>query len=196
MSFIVGLTGPSGAGKSMASEIAEKNGFFVINCDIIARKAVEPETAGLAALVAAFGSEILDSSGRLNRKKLAAEAFSSPEKTELLNKTLLPHITALIEPELSREYVLLDAPTLYESGLDGKCDITVAVLADTQKRTERIIERDGLTLNEARLRIAAGKPDSFYLERADKILYNNGDSASFLKEAERLFEIITEGVSK
>lgn len=193
MSITVGLTGPSGAGKSMASAVAAEKGFFVIDCDKTARKAVEPGTPGLSALVSAFGSGILGADGFLNRKELAAAAFSSAEKTELLNKTLLPHIAALIEPELCREYVLLDAPTLYESGLDKKCDVTVAVLADVSERTERIIRRDGLTLNEARLRISAGKPDSFYLERADKILYNNGDFKSFLSDAEELFEIIMGG---
>lgn len=193
MSITVGLTGPSGAGKSMASAVAAEKGFFVIDCDKTARKAVEPGTPGLSALVSAFGNGILGADGFLNRKELAAAAFSSAEKTELLNKTLLPHIAALIEPELCREYVLLDAPTLYESGLDKKCDVTVAVLADVSERTERIIRRDGLTLNEARLRISAGKPDSFYLERADKILYNNGDFKSFLSDAEELFEIIMGG---
>ncbi len=193
MSITVGLTGPSGAGKSMASAVAAEKGFFVIDCDKTARKAVEPGTPGLSALVSAFGKGILDAGGFLNRKELASAAFSSAEKTELLNKTLLPHIAALIEPELCREYVLLDAPTLYESGLDKKCDITVAVLADVSERTERIIRRDGLTLNEARLRISAGKPDSFYLERADKILYNNGDFKSFLNDANELFDKIIGG---
>ena len=193
MSITVGLTGPSGAGKSMASAVAAEKGFFVIDCDKTARKAVEPGTPGLSALVSAFGDGILGADGFLNRKELAAAAFSSAEKTELLNKTLLPHIAALIEPELCREYVLLDAPTLYESGLDKKCDITVAVLADVSERTERIIRRDGLTLNEARLRISAGKPDSFYLERADKILYNNGDFKSFLNDANELFDKIIGG---
>lgn len=193
MSITVGLTGPSGAGKSMASAVAAEKGFFVIDCDKTARKAVEPGTPGLSALVSAFGSGILDAGGFLNRKELASAAFSSAEKTELLNKTLLPHIAALIEPELCREYVLLDAPTLYESGLDKKCDVTVAVLADVSERTERIIRRDGLTLNEARLRISAGKPDSFYLERADKILYNNGDFKSFLNDANELFDKIIGG---
>ena len=193
MSITVGLTGPSGAGKSMASAVAAEKGFFVIDCDKTARKAVEPGTPGLSALVSAFGKGILDAGGFLNRKELASAAFSSAEKTELLNKTLLPHIAALIEPELCREYVLLDAPTLYESGLDKKCDITVAVLADVSERTEQIIRRDGLTLNEARLRISAGKPDSFYLERADKILYNNGDFKSFLNDANELFDKIIGG---
>ena len=177
----------------MASAVAAEKGFFVIDCDKTARKAVEPGTPGLSALVSAFGKGILDAGGFLNRKELASAAFSSAEKTELLNKTLLPHIAALIEPELCREYVLLDAPTLYESGLDKKCDITVAVLADVSERTERIIRRDGLTLNEARLRISAGKPDSFYLERADKILYNNGDFKSFLNDANELFDKIIGG---
>lgn len=193
MSIVVGLTGPSGAGKSMASAAAKKYGFFVIDCDKTARDAVLPGSPGIEALKKAFGSGILFPDGTLDRKALARAAFSSRENTELLNKTLFPHITALIEPELARPLVLLDAPTLYESGLNSRCDITIAVLAERELRLSRITERDGLTLSEARLRLNAGKPDEFYLERADKILYNNGEADSFKAAAELLFQNITGG---
>ena len=83
---------------------------------------------------------------------------------------------------------LLDAPTLFESGADGICDDTVAVLADSSVRLDRIIMRDNLTLKQAQLRMNAGKPDSFYRERAGHILYNDGDITAFIEKSTQLFK--------
>ena len=177
---IIGLTGPTGAGKSSLTEIAEQNGFYVIDCDAFARKAVEKQTEGLKALVKAFGEDILSKSGELDRKKLAEKAFSSKENTELLNKTILPFIAELIKAEMkSRAKIILDAPTLFESGLNEICDKTVAVTADTKTRLARIMARDTINEDAAMLRINAGKTDEYYKERADFILYNNGDLEEF-----------------
>lgn len=184
---IIGLTGPTGAGKSQAAAVAKESGFKVIDCDMVARQAVLPKTKGLEALVGAFSKDILLPDGTLNRKALAAVAFSSHEQTEKLNKTLLPHIVELIKPQLNDDNVLLDAPTLFESGLDSVCDITVAVLADYEIRLERIMKRDSLTINEAQTRINAGKTDDFYLRNAKYILYNNGDAATFLNNASKFW---------
>ena len=117
MSVIIGLTGPTGAGKSTAAAAAEKFGLQVIDCDKLARAAAEKGTDGLKALVAAFGKEILLTDGSLDRRALAAAAFASPQKTELLNETILPHIVNLVLAEAEGKNVLLDAPTLFEAGL-------------------------------------------------------------------------------
>ena len=180
--MIIGLTGPTGSGKSTASRIAEQLSFKVIDCDFLARKAVEKGTDGLSALVSAFGSDILNPDGSLCRKALAKKAFSSPQNTKLLNETLLPHISALVKQEAVGDKVLLDAPTLYESGLDSECSFTVAVLADLELRLNRIMKRDSLNEADALLRINAGKMDDFYNERADYIIYNNGDEDKFIAE--------------
>jgi len=132
--IIIGLTGPTGAGKSCVSAVAEELGFKIIDCDKLARIAVEKGTAGLSALVKAFGEEILQPDGSLDRKALAKEAFKSPENTELLNKTLLPHIVLLMKESANTEKVLLDAPTLYESGIENMCTGVIAVLADEETR--------------------------------------------------------------
>ncbi len=191
--MIIGLTGPTGSGKSTASKIAGKLGFQVIDCDIVARQAVEKGTAGLSALILAFGTDILNRDGTLNRKALAKMAFSSPENTELLNKTLLPYIVLMIKEQVTGEYVLLDAPTLYESGIDSECDMTIAVLADLKTRLSRITERDGISEDDALLRINAGKNDDFYKERADYIIYNNADQGEFVAEFEKILTKIKKG---
>ena len=189
---IIGLTGPTGAGKSSLKTVAENLGYKVIDCDITARKAVEKGTKGLMALVNTFGEDILFSDGSLNRKALAEKAFSTPEKTELLNKTLLPFITELVLKECEGEKVLLDAPTLFESGLDAKCTATVGVLADRETRIERIKKRDNISEVEALIRINAGKPDDFYKKNADYIIYNNGDPLEFQKEFKDILSKIGE----
>lgn len=173
MSFVVGLTGPTGAGKSSVTDVAKNLGFKIIDCDALARLAVEKGSDGLADIVKAFGEGVLNSDGTLNRKQLAALAFSASDKTELLNKTLLPHIVKLIKAQIDVPLVLLDAPTLFESGADSLCDDVIVVLCDEKTRKERIIKRDGIDESAAELRIKAGKDDNFYIERSNNIVYND-----------------------
>ena len=188
---IVGLTGPTGAGKSSLTEIAVQNGYYVLDCDKLARKAVEKQTEGLRALVQVFGEDILLRDGTLNRKKLAEKAFSSKAETELLNKTIFPFIIDLVKEEMKiAGKIILDAPTLFESGLDAICDKTVAVIADTKTRLARITERDGIDEASAMLRINAGKNEEYYKERADYILYNNGDLAEFFASFTKILKEI------
>lgn len=193
MSIVIGLTGPTGSGKSDASRIAEDFGLQVIDCDKTARKATEKGTKGLNALVLVFGEEILLPDGSLNRKALAALAFKDKESTDLLNKTILPYIADLLVKQAAKGDTLLDAPTLFESGINKICNKTVAVLADRDIRLKRIIARDNLTLKEAETRINAGKDEQFFRERADYILYNNGDENAFLKRFSDILKKITGG---
>lgn len=190
MSIVIGLTGPTGSGKSSTAACAQRLGFKVIDCDKLARVAVEKGTAGLSALVLAFGTDILNRDGTLNRKELAKIAFSSKEKNELLNKTLLPYIVLLIKEQITGELVILDAPTLFESGINSVCNATVAVLADEEIRLGRITTRDGIDKTAARLRISAGKNDEFYKLNADYIIYNNGDEQNFISEFEKIINEI------
>lgn len=169
----MGLTGPTGAGKSSVTDVAKNLGFKIIDCDALARLAVEKGSDGLADIVKAFGDGVLNSDGTLNRKELAALAFSASDKTELLNKTLLPHIVKLIKSQIDVPLVLLDAPTLFESGADSLCDDVIVVLCDEKTRKERIIKRDGIDESAAELRIKAGKDDNFYIERSNNIVYND-----------------------
>ncbi|MBQ8648569.1 MAG: dephospho-CoA kinase [Clostridia bacterium] len=192
MSIIIGLTGPTGSGKGSVSKTAEALGFKVIDCDTVARKATEKGSDGLKALTTAFGEDILFEDGTLNRRLLANKAFSSKEKTQLLNDTIFPFIIRLIKAEIKDGDYILDAPTLFESGLDSICDRTVGVLADSEIRLKRIIERDKLTINDAKVRMNAGKSDEFYLKNADFIIYNNADEQVFKQELSVLLKNIQE----
>ncbi len=173
MSFVVGLTGPTGAGKSSVTAVAEELGFKIVDCDRFARIAVEKGSDGLDAVTQVFGDDVLNDDGTLNRKALARKAFASKENTELLNKTLLPHIMMLVKEEINAPRVLLDAPTLFESGADSICNEIIVILSDEKTRKKRIMERDGIDESAAELRIKAGKPDEFYIEKTNNIVYND-----------------------
>ena len=193
MKKVIGLTGPTGAGKSSVWAVARELGFKVVDCDRLARIAVEKGSEGLKSLCQVFGNGILRSDGSLDRKALAKIAFSSYEKTELLNKTLLPHIASLVENEIDEDLVLLDAPPLFESGLDNRCHKTIAVLSDTDIRMQRIMKRDGIDADAARLRMGAGKGDDFYIKNADEVFYNNADLQEFLQKIKEYLENIIGG---
>lgn len=194
MNIIIGLTGPTGAGKSSVSRLCEGLGLRHVDCDIIARRAVEKGSEGLSALTEVFGEEILNPDATLNRKRLAQLAFSSKNSTELLNKTIFPFIKKLVLKETENGKILLDAPTLFESGIDSICHKTVAVLSDREIRLARIKRRDNLSEEDALLRLNAGKDDNFYTKNANYIIYNNKSEDEFLHEAKQvLSEILQQG---
>ena len=182
MSYVLGLTGPTGAGKGIFSSCAKELGFNIIDCDLAAREAVLKGTPALKVLSETFGKKILFENGELNRKMLASIAFSSKENTELLNKAVLPYISEIVISRIKGDFVLLDAPTLFESGINKLCNSTVAVLAPIDIRRKRIIERDRLDLKSANLRLNAGKPDTFYYDNAEKVIINDGNVDSFEKK--------------
>lgn len=194
MSIVIGLTGPTGSGKSSASKVCSRLGIKLVDCDKLSRVAVQKGSQGLKALVSVFGQEILKKDGSLDRKKLAEIAFSTPQNTNLLNQTIFPFIKELVLKETNDHKVLLDAPTLFESGLDSICFKTVAVLSDSKIRLDRIIKRDNLTEKDAELRMSAGKNDDFYIKNADYIIYNNESENTFIEEfIEILNQILQQG---
>jgi dephospho-CoA kinase len=110
--------------------------------------------------------------------------------TQLLNETLLPFIKELVLKEIEGDFVLLDAPTLFESGINEICFKTVAVLSDSQIRLDRIMKRDNITKDAALLRINAGKTDDFYIKNCDFVIYNNEDEQTFNNEFSNLLREI------
>lgn len=190
--LIIGLTGQTGAGKSTASQVMRKHGCGIVDADLIAREAVMPGTECLAVLTNAFGCDIINPDGSLNRSALAAKAFSSKEKTELLNSLTHPYIIELaksrIDKLLDKEYniVVFDAPQLFESGGDKLCNIIVSVTAPEQCRLSRIMTRDNITFEQANARIKAQLSEQFFIEHSDFILDGSGETAYLTAQAESL----------
>lgn len=178
--MVVGLTGQTGAGKSTVSKIFSANGFAVINADFVARKVVEKGSQCLDEISDFFGTEILDNDRSLNRKALAAIVFSDKTKLETLNTIIYPYITGEILRQIrvhsmkGEKLILLDAPTLFESRADDFCEIIISVLADADIREKRIINRDGLTAEQARKRMNSQLDEEFFRSHSDYIIQNNG----------------------
>ena len=186
--FIVGLTGPTGSGKSTARQVAEDLGFFCIDADKVARDAVSLGSPLLKTLQTEFG-DVLNPDGTLNRAALAEKAFRDKHSTSRLNSIMLPHIVKMIEHIIEgaeSTLILLDAPTLFESGYDKSCDITVSIIASKEARTDRIADRDKISLEDAILRTNAQKDDSFYYEKSDYVIVNDKGLDDLKRKAERL----------
>ena len=174
---IIGITGQTGAGKSSITQYAKSIGCYIIDADLTARKILEKGSVCLSCLSAAFGNDIVNSDGTLDRKLLAKKAFSSRENTDKLNSITHPFIFAetvktidSIRSIKKDAVIILDAPTLFESRIDVICDYVTAVICPESIRRERIIKRDNLSEADADIRLKAQKDDSFYTERSDFVL--------------------------
>lgn len=193
--ILVGLTGPTGAGKGEVGRQFEANGALVIDTDRLAREVVTPPSEVLDTLAAVFGQDILHEDGTLNRAALAAKAFASKEAQQQLNNLTHPAIIRrtweLIEAS-DRDMAVIDAPLLFESGMDRMCHTTVAVLADADTRLKRITARDGISEERARARMAAQPDDAFYRERATHTLSNDGDKDALHRAIAALIRTIKE----
>lgn len=176
---VIGLTGQSGAGKTTVSRVFSQNGFAVIDADIISREVTEKGQPCLTELSEAFGSDIINSDGALNRKRLGSIVFSDREKLRQLNGIIYPYIIYRIISridELSeegRELILLDAPTLFEANADDLCDLIISVTADESIRMSRIIARDNITPEAAKKRFESQYSEHFFVNHSDFVIINN-----------------------
>ncbi len=187
--MIIGITGGSGTGKSLASEFFKENGFLVIDFDKISRDVSKKGSDSLRELHLVFGDAILNPDGTLSRKKLGEIVFSDKEKLAILNEITHKYIikeAIKIKETTDAKNIIYDAPLLFEAGLDRECDFVISVLADKEKRIERIMKRDSISMEYAKRRIESQKCDEFYIEKSDFSVYNNGDKDAFLSDLSKI----------
>ena len=189
--FVVGVTGQTGAGKSLAVRLMAQPDWLILDADAIARKVVQPGTPCLAALVKQFSSAILREDGSLNRQVLADIAFATPQDTAALNSIVHPAVIREMNDALGQTkapIVLIDAPLLFQAGLERLCDVTLAVTAPEAQRLCRICERDGISETQAKARINAQPEEEYYRKRATAVLKNDGDEALLSQNIKTLCE--------
>ncbi|MET7619602.1 dephospho-CoA kinase [Streptomyces sp. NPDC005408] len=174
----VGLTGGIGAGKSEVSRLLESYGAVLIDADKIAREVVEPGTPGLAAVVEAFGPEILTPEGTLDRPKLGSIVFADPDRLATLNAIVHPLVGARsmeLEAAAGPDAVVVhDVPLLAENKLAPLYDLVVVVDASPDTQLDRLVRLRGMTESEARARMAAQATREQRLEIADLVIDNDG----------------------
>lgn len=167
-------------------------GAVLVDADAIARDVVEPGTPGLAAVVRAFGPEILDAGGRLDRPRLGAVVFGDPAAREELNGIVHPLVreqaAAVIAAAPGDAVVVQDIPLLVETGQESSFHLVVVVDAPETTRVQRMIEHRGMTEDQARSRMAAQAPRDVRLAAADVVLDNAGTPAELRDAVDRLWE--------
>ena len=202
--YVIGLTGGTGSGKTEAAKYLESLGAARFDADEASHAVTAPGGAALGPIRATFGDEVFFPDGTLNRRRLAAIAFASREKTDRLNaimhteirKRMLERADACRAAHIN---VIFDAPQLFEAGMEDACDCCVAVTAPLEIRVKRLTDRDGLTEQEIRRRVARQHEDSFFIERCQYHICNDGDIAQLERKTEavigEILRVGDEGVS-
>lgn len=187
----IGLTGGIGAGKSALSSTFEQCGAIIVDGDVIAREVVQPGTEGLAALVEAFGSDILLADGSLDRPALAAKAFRDDEARKTLNGIVHPLVgnrrSEIIASVPEDSVVVEDIPLLVESGMAPLFPLVVIVYADVEVRLRRLVYQRGMPEDDARARIAAQASDEQRRAVADIWLDNSGSPEDLIQRAHEVW---------
>jgi dephospho-CoA kinase len=176
----------------MVASMFAQLGADVIDADRLAREVVEPGQPALEEIATAFGRDILMPDGRLDRGKLARVIFAEAVARGRLNAITHPRIQERIAAEIaargSRPGVLIvDIPLLYENDRTTTVEAVIVVWVDSKTQLRRLIERDGLSENEARQRIAAQMPLDEKRARADLVVDNSGSRENTRRQVEAIY---------
>lgn len=176
----VGLTGGIATGKSYVRSKFEEIGVPTIDADVLSRDAVAPTTEGLAAVVKRFGPDVVDSSGALDRRRLAQIVFADAAARRDLEAIIHPFVRAkadawfrALDPA-RQPFAIADIPLLYETGTDNLYDKVIVTACEPAEQVRRIVARDHVSETEARARIAAQMSIEEKIRRADYVIRTDG----------------------
>ena len=192
---IIGLTGGIASGKSTVAKILEKHGAVVIDADQLAREVVTPGEPAYYDIIAAFGDGILNDDRTINRTALGKIVFADPEARRRLERITHPAIGKRAEEKLAElkrggeRAVFYMAPLLIEAGATSRVDEIWVVYIDTEEQIKRVMERDKITAEEARQKIAAQMPMEEKRLYGSVVIDNRGSLDQLEKRVEELWEI-------
>jgi len=192
--MIIGLTGSSGSGKSTVAEMLKALGFFVVDCDAIS-KSIDGVEKYKVLVEKNFGREVFNGES-ISREKLGKLVFSDKDKLRTLTKISHPIIIELVISKIKENPgrdIIIDAPLLFESGLDSMCDTTIGIIADETLRSKRVMIRDGISEDYAYARISSQQSPGFYKTNCAFIIENNGDIGSLENTLRNIIENIKSG---
>jgi len=183
MTKIIGITGRSGAGKGVACAIFQKHGIPAIDTDAVYREILAQKGDCTNELVAAFGADILDENGLVVRQKLAAHVFGKENTESLLHslnrithKYIMAKTWRIVQSfrDKGARAVLIDAPQLFEAGLEHELDLTLGIIAPDALCITRIMARDGISREQATKRLAAQHDNEFFRANCTAVIENAG----------------------
>jgi len=190
----IGLTGGIATGKSTVAKLLTDRGANLIDLDKIAREVVEPGQPALLSIAERFGQAMLQPNGSLDRKKLGAVVFSDPEERRALEAITHPAIRAVMKERMARyeseepeRLVVVDVPLLFESKLESYFEQVMVVYVPRETQLRRLIDRDGLTAEEAEKRLAAQMDIEEKKRRADVLIHNTGTPDETDRQIERFW---------
>jgi dephospho-CoA kinase len=190
--ILVGLTGGIGSGKTTVSTMLAARGAVIIDADQITRELQAPGSPVLAEIVDAFGEDVLDPSGALDRPALAAKVFGDPEALATLNKIVHPAVgremAARLEAQrASDNVVILDIPLLVENPREGLCG-TLVVDLPLETAVERLVSQRNMDRNDAEARIARQATREARVAIADRVIDNSGNLASLERQVDEAWQ--------
>ncbi|MDX6383263.1 MAG: dephospho-CoA kinase [Blastocatellia bacterium] len=195
----VGLTGSIAVGKSFVVGVLAELGCHVLDADQTAREVVAPDTAGLKALIEAFGNEILRDDGTLDRARLGAIVFADETRRLELNSILHPFIIAAQDDQMRQwerdtpaGIAVVDAALMIESGGYLRFDKLIVVHCRPEIQLERLALRNGLSLEEAERRISAQMSQDEKMKHADFLIDTSAGFESAREQAEAVFRELQE----
>lgn len=190
---IFGVTGGSGSGKSLVCSMLSSLGVEIIDTDALSREVVYKGSNCLDELTEYFGNGILSADGTLNRRQLAAIAFSDKEKTDMLSKITHKYIKERADEIIkhsSAEFIALDGAVIIGSIMECECEFIVSVIANRDVRIERIKKRDKITDIQAAQRLDAQPDEDFYRSHSRYIICNNGFENELFEQVKSLYNKI------
>ncbi|MGI6066179.1 MAG: dephospho-CoA kinase [Bacillota bacterium] len=192
---VIGLTGGIASGKSTVSRVLEKQGAKIIDADIIARDIVQPGCPALAEIVKVFGKETLLPDGRLDRVYLGQKVFQNQSLRKVLNSITHPKIREQIIEELRKierespeAIAVVDAPLLIEAGLVDMVDEVWLVALPEEVQVNRLMNRDGLSQEEAKRRIGSQLPLAEKQKYAKHIIDTSGSINDTVNKVVKLWQ--------
>lgn len=194
---VIGLTGGIASGKSVVSQALQALGAEIINADEIAHNVVDPFKPAWNEIINLFGKEILNEDNTINRKKLGEIVFNDREKLMQLNQITHPHIIKEISNSIKeaglanrQAVVLVEVPLLYETHMDKLFDEIWVTWVDRETQIKRLMERDGISEEDALKRIEAQIPLDEKAKRADLVIDNNHNLEETIAKVTRYFNNI------
>lgn len=191
---VYGLTGGIGSGKSSVAELLEEYGVPVVSADELSRVVVAAGSEGLDEVMRAFGSDVVDERGELDRRRMASIVFRDPARRQQLEAILHPRIRERFEQVLDalekagHPVAVYEVPLLFEKNLQSDMKATILVTATAETRIGRVMERDQVTEGEVRDRIASQMPEALKRKRADYIIENDGTTDELRREVRFMLE--------
>ena len=190
----IGLTGGIGAGKSSVSALFKEWGAYIFDADVVAKDIINNNDTAQSELIAEFGTDVLGADNKIDKKKLARIAFSDEDHQLRLNIIIHPYVFNEIDATFDKvladgnhEVFVVDAALIYESGADTHMDYVIVVTSHLKIRTERVMTRGGLTLDEFLQRVELQWPDEDKVHMADFVIHNNSTEEHLAAEAKKIY---------